>query len=65
MPGFYLNTIAEVEKAWLRYVADKQSYSMLNNQKVQAEEMGGYWRADVTDLVKAVETNGLSLLRME
>lgn len=51
--GFYLNTIAEVEKAWLRYVADKQSYSMLNNQKVQAEEMGGYWRADVTDLVKA------------
>lgn len=51
--GFYLNTIAEVEKAWLRYVADKQSYSMLNNQKVQAEEMGEYWRADVTDLVKA------------
>lgn len=50
----YLNTIAEVEKAWLRYVvADKQSYSMLNNQKVQAEEMGGYWRADVTDLVKS------------
>ena len=26
---------------------------MLNNQKVQAEEMGEYWRADVTDLVKA------------
>ena len=51
--GFYLNTIAEVEKAWLRYVADKQSYSMLNNQKVQAEEMGEYWRADVTDLLKA------------
>lgn len=53
--GFFLNTEAGVEKAWMRYVSDGQVEPVLNGEKVQAEAMGEYWRAEVTEAVKTGE----------
>lgn len=49
--SFEIHSFSSVEKAWLRYVASGNVIPRLNGKEVEAKEMSGYFRGDVTEMI--------------